>query len=337
MFPGSLQLGKWRIRGDDQSGFFLERFDDDGTMVTNAWFPITTWGFDTETNAANMSVDTLGVTSGIKCDTLVVGPNELGLGTGLAAYIDGKLRTTDHLETAGKLRADTLAPFFQGAVRVETGLNVEGNLAASGSLTVGGTNVLAQLGGKQDQLTQEGFGTGLLYDSNKLKQLQFGSGIVGGTDVQPDGSQNVSISVDPGLLASKEPAFTAVAPLQKVVNLQTGQLEMRVNTTGLEGLNPVFCGGRVDGATASPLSSIGRVGYTVARPSGQAQGIWTITFDSPAASHTYTVQLTNMNFGTTYLWDQMPSTVQGFTVVVVGLATTPTTLRNAPFHFTVFT
>jgi hypothetical protein len=82
---------------------------------------------------------------------------------------------------------------------------------------------------------------------------------------------------------------------------------------GWTGGNPVFCGGRVDGATASAVSSIGRVGYTVSRPTGQAQGIWTITFDSPAATNDYAVQLVNMNFGNAYLWDQMPPTVQGFT------------------------
>jgi hypothetical protein len=97
-------------------------------------------------------------------------------------------------------------------------------------------------------------------------------------------------------------------------------------------LNPVFCGGRVDGATASAVSSIGRVGYTVSRPSGQAAGIWTVTFDSPAAANDYAVQLVNMNFGTIYLWDQMPPTVQGFTLVVVNNLWQ---LRNAPFHFTV--
>jgi hypothetical protein len=89
----------------------------------------------------------------------------------------------------------------------------------------------------------------------------------------------------------------------------------------------------VDGATATQVSSIGQVGYTVARASGQATGIWTITFNSPAVTNDYAIQLANMNFGTIYLWDQMPPTVQGFTVVVVNNLWQ---LRNAPFHFTVF-
>jgi hypothetical protein len=118
-----------------------------------------------------------------------------------------------------------------------------------------------------------------------------------------DSSQHLHVSLDPGWSAG-----------------------------GVDGWNPVFCGGRVDGATATQVSSIGRVGYTVSRPSGQAQGLWTITFDSPAANNSYAVQLTNMNFGTIYLWDQMPPTVQRFTLVVVNNLWQ---LRNAPFHFTV--
>jgi hypothetical protein len=79
----------------------------------------------------------------------------------VTAWIDGKLRATDNLETPAKLRADTLAP-FAGIVRVEgIGLIVDGEvrtdtirardengttsvskLAVTGSLTVGGASVV---------------------------------------------------------------------------------------------------------------------------------------------------------------------------------------------------
>ena len=61
--------------------------------------------------------------------------------------------------------------------------------------------------------------------------------------------------------------------------------------------NPFFCAGRVDGATASPASSIGTVGYTVVRVSGQTQGVWQIVFNSPAPNNDYVITLTNMHFG----------------------------------------
>ena len=363
MFPGSLQLGKWRLRGSEAGEFYLERFDDDGELQTDAWYPVSTWGFNTQINSPGMGIDNLGVTynfsagnitatgstalqavsaTSIRGTNLLLGPDELGIGAaaGLAAWVDGKLRATDNIETAAGLRTDTVAPFFQGAVRVASGLVVEG------PLTVEGTDVLSELGGKQGQLSQAGFGTELLYESSKLKRLQFGAGLVGGTDQQPDGTQNVSIAVSPnlsvesltvggvdvaGALAASEPAFTAVAPLRKVVNLQTGELELRVDELGTGG-NPIFCGGRVNGAAASPLSSVGRVGYSVSRPSGQGTGVWTITFDSPAPNNDYAVSLSVMLFGAVYMWDQLPPTVNGFTVVVVNNAWQ---LRNATFHFTI--
>jgi hypothetical protein len=49
---------------------------------------------------------------------------------------------------------------------------------------------------------------------------------------------------------------------------------------------PVFCGGRVNGVTASPASSIGRVGYTVSR-SSSSQGHkvrWLKPFSRPLRS-----------------------------------------------------
>ena len=287
MFPGSLQLGKWRIRGSEAGEFYLERFDDDGELQTDAWYPVCTWGFNTQINSPGMGIDNLGVVYNLSA----------------------------------------------------------GNITA-GSLTVEGTDVLSALGGKQDQLSNEGFGTELLYESTKLKRLQFGAGIVGGTDLQQDGTQNISISVSPNLsvesltvggtnvanaLDARELAFTAVAPLRKVVNLQTGALELRVDELGSGG-NPIFCGGRVDGATASPLSSVGRVGYTVSRPSGQGTGVWTVTFDSPAPNNDYVVNLSVMLFGSCYMWDALPPTVNGFTAVVVNNFWQ---LRNAPFHFTI--
>jgi hypothetical protein len=202
MFPGSLQLGKWRIRGTEPGAFILERFDDDGAIQSDAWRTVASFGHNADTNVNRLSVD---------------------------------------------------------------------------NLSVGGVDIM------------QGF-------------------------------------------ANVEPAFSVEAPLEKDFNLATGITTLRVDTTGLGG-NPVFCGGRIDGATATQVSSIGRVGYTVSRPSGQATGIWTVTFNSPAANINYSVQLTNMHFGTIYLWDQMPPTAQGFTVVCVN---NTWNLRNATFHFTVF-
>ena len=164
------------------------------------------------------------------------------------------------------------------------------------------------------------------------------------------GGTNVIAALD-----NTEIKFTAVAPLSKGVNLQTGEFQLKLldnlgdiladnivingnltvnGTSNISGVssNPFFCAGRVDGATASVVSSIGSVGYTVARASGQTQGVWEIKFNSPAPNNDYIITLTNMNYGTIYLWDANPPNQDGFDVVIVNKFWN---LTNAPFHFSV--
>ena len=99
----------------------------------------------------------------VRAPRLLIGPDPLD-DPAFAVWVDGKLRTTDHLETAAKLRTDTVSPFsdsVSGIVRVEgVALIVEGELrtdtirardmngttsvsklAVTGSLTVGGLAV----------------------------------------------------------------------------------------------------------------------------------------------------------------------------------------------------
>jgi hypothetical protein len=58
--------------------------------------------------------------------------------------------------------------------------------------------------------------------------------------------------------AAKEPAFTAVAPLQRGLNLQTGDLELRVES-------PFCAAGKVSG-TGAVLTSSGQVGFRCPGP-----------------------------------------------------------------------
>jgi hypothetical protein len=111
MFPGSLQLGKWRTRGSEADRYVLERLDDDGTTQTDGWVPVAAFTHDPNTNAAGLEVE------GIRAQKLLVGPDP-PVGFPAAAWIDGMLRATGNIETTARLRADTLAP-FAGIVRVE--------------------------------------------------------------------------------------------------------------------------------------------------------------------------------------------------------------------------
>jgi hypothetical protein len=178
----------------------------------------------------------------------------------------------------------------------------------NGSLNVSGTDFATALAGKQDVLEQPGFGATLLY-GNRVKRVGFGAGITGGTDEQPDGSQTLSLAVSSSLTLNN----------------------LTLNGS-LTGWTPYYCAGRVNGVNVTVGSSIGRVGYTVARASGQATGVFVITFASPAPNNNYVITMLPMTFGTCYLWDVNPPTVNGFHCVVVN---NTWQLRNATFHFSV--
>jgi hypothetical protein len=155
MFPGSLQLGKWRTRGSDEGRFVLERLDDDGKVQTNGWVQAAAFTHNANTNASGLEVET------VRAQTLLIGPDPLG-DPSVAAWVDGKIRATDNLQTTTRLRADTIAPFLAGICRVDgAGLIVDGEvrtdtirareengttsvskLAVTGSLTVGGASVI---------------------------------------------------------------------------------------------------------------------------------------------------------------------------------------------------
>ena len=90
----------------------------------------------------------------------------------------------------------------------------------------------------------------------------------------------------------------------------TGSLT--VGGASVQGGSPFFCAGRVDGA-ATAISSVGRVGYTVSRPSGFPTGVYRIQFDSPAPSNDYVISLHVVTSNQTF------------------------TLTNWPFHFSVLT
>jgi hypothetical protein len=64
----------------------------------------------------------------------------------------------------------------------------------SQTLTALSSDFTTALAGKQDALSQPGFGATLLY-GNRVKRVAFGAGITGGTDEQPDGTQTLSLAV----------------------------------------------------------------------------------------------------------------------------------------------
>jgi hypothetical protein len=99
------------------------------------------------------------------------------------------------------------------------------------------------------------------------------------------------------------------------------------------GWSPFFCAGRVNGITAAAGSSIGRVGYTVSRPSTHpTSGVIQISFASPAPHNNYVIHLAAMYYGIVRILDSSPPSVNGFLAVMSG---SNWSLTNGIFHFSV--
>jgi hypothetical protein len=213
---GILVLGKWRIRGEVDGEFYLERFDDDGALVTDAWYPVCTWGFNTEINSPGMGVDNLGVVYNLSA----------------------------------------------------------GNITASGTTT--------------------------------LQDVSAASLTVAGVNVA-------------SALAASEPSFTAVAPLQKTTNIQTGQVELRVDTTGLGGSsNPCWINGIFNGSTMEVQVNDGRYPLSISRVIGYAAGVYRISWTTPHPYGTYYVVNSVVEDGYVYVRPRAVDSVTstGFTLVV---------------------
>jgi hypothetical protein len=201
MFPGSLALGKWRIRGNEAGRFLLERFDDDGEVQTDGWLPVTAFTHDPDTNAAG-------------------------------------------LESAA-VRVDTLSPLSTAA---NASVTCDGNMNVTGRIACGGVNV-------------------------------------------GNGSVVVPSNLTVGGVSFASLNFTAVQPLQKVVNLSTGAVELRVDENAL---NPFWCAGKV-GFNGAVLSTRGQVNFTVTRT---ASGQYTVTYAVPHPQEHNIVQVSGLGYTT---------------------------------------
>jgi hypothetical protein len=253
----------------------VERLDDDGAVQTNGWVQAAALVHDSNTNESFLEIGE------VRAQRLLIGPEPQG-NQPVTAWIDGKLRTTDHLETAAKLRTDTIAP-FAGIVRVEgIGLIVDGELRTDTirARDVNGTTSVSKLA-VTDSLT------------------------VGGVS-----------------FASLQ--FTAVEPLRKVVNLQTGAVELRVDT---DQLNPFWVAGKVD-SNGTVLVSKGRVAFTVTQT---ATGNYRVDFAQahPNGVH-YVVSLASV--AANYWIDGSSTTASSFL-----LATRASNFgaQSSQFHFSV--
>jgi hypothetical protein len=211
----------------------------------------------------------------------------------------------------------------EGNVLMYNSLNVGLNVAVGNTLTVTGVNVMSELANKQSTLT----GSSVVSVSrltatdevvtDKIR-ASTANALTCADNLVVDGSLTVGGQNVATALAAREPAFTAVAPLQKVVNFQTGQLELRV-------ISPFWVAGKV-GGDANVVVSRGQVGFTCTRI---ATGNFRVDFASPHPDGAdYVVVVTSVTAN--YWVDHITSS--SFLAVVRTSSFAPT---NTTFFFSV--
>jgi hypothetical protein len=237
---GDLALGEWRLR-NETGAFHLDRFDDDGALVTDAWLNVASFAHNADNNVPGLDVANLGV------------PGTATVGT---------LAVTGDLTTTGTARCDVFKGRHASEVTCQDNLTVTGVLECQDNVAVTGQVA----------------------------------------------AQSMFCNTDLTVLGN------------------------------IFGWSPLVCAGRVD-AVAVTATSVGRVGFTVSRPTGFPAGVFRIAFAIPAPNNNYVVSLTLFATGINLdirLWNstdlpgRIPSTTSFHVVTARENA-----VANLNFHFAV--
>ena len=127
---------------------------------------------------------------------------------------------------------------------------------------------------------------------------------------------------------------TLALEIQDNANLIAHQnLDVRGNITCSGTITSLFfVAGKIDMTDLSILTSKGRVGFSVSRPSGQSIGIKKLQFDEdhPGGNADYLITTTNQNTGHIQVWESPSPRVSDFHVVVFN---TGNQLADSTIHF----
>jgi hypothetical protein len=276
-----LVLGNWRIRGNEGGAMFLERFDNDGAVISDGWVNVAKFVNNTENKIRGLDIANLGVS----------GTTTLGT-----------------LQMLGDIMADTIRARSGNQVTIADTVNVTGDVTALNA-TVATLTATSELsadtirGRVAEQVT---------VDDNLS--------VTGTLEAQGDLSVIGQMAVLG--LASAHSMYCAT------------DLSIHGN---ISGWSSFWAAGVVDGRTLATVSSIGRYGFSVTRPSGFPAGVYRIVFNTAAPNASYVVMLTLMGTGNIKRWDATayagPPTAERFHVVTYN---TTWALVDYVFHFHVY-
>jgi hypothetical protein len=345
LFAGTLVLGKWRLRGNIDGTFYLERFDDDGAIVSDAWAEVARFGFNTNNNSPGFETQNLGVTYNLSAGdtyTNAIRPRDTAqvtIDSGLA--VTGALSASEPVRVTGpnsppsELFAGTLV---LGKWRFEgndTALRIQ-RYDDDGALQTGGWVTAANLFHNQHNNTShlevQLLGVEEVATLNAVQVI----GELTTNSIRATNANEVTIA--------DSLRVTGVLEAQSNVGV-TGQVaaqSMFCNTDltvlgNLYGWVPYWACGSFDGQTLQTRSDSGRYPFSVSRPQGLSTGVFRIAWAQPHPRGSYfTVHITAEN-GFAYVRGRAfgPVTETGFDIIVRDVTNFSQSVNPTTVHFTV--
>jgi hypothetical protein len=287
----------------------IDRFDSDGNIVTDSWLPVANFTWDMDTNKSGLEIngqDVMALFESIDADVLAV-QNGLGAkmnsvnsfykslsGDNVILTLDDKIQLVGDQESFAIQRFDN-----DGAIATNTFLDV----------------------------AKFTYNT----ETNQAAMIMNGVDIFNeATTAAPQTTTYTKTEVDE-LLNSKEPIFTAIEPLQKVINFPDGTFSIALDSSGII---PFFCAGKVDGSNLAKLTSKG-IAYTVTREPDFATGVFNINFAEAHPDGVDYIILVTTVFSLHYLTGEVYSSTTANSFTITLKTTSNDTLTDGVFHFMV--
>jgi hypothetical protein len=140
VFPGSLTLGDWRLRGTEAGALWVERFDSDGTLVTDSWLQVASIVHNADTNTSKFEAQSLSAgqtfTNTLRAkDTADVTIDDSVVIAGNVTALNGEFGV---VTGTTEVSTDTIRGRVAEQVTVDDNLRVTGVTELQGNVAVSG-------------------------------------------------------------------------------------------------------------------------------------------------------------------------------------------------------
>jgi hypothetical protein len=145
MFPGSLTLGEWRLRGTEAGTLYVERFDSDGTLVTDSWLEVARIAHNANTNTFKFEASSVSADQTFTNTLRAKDASELTLDvslvvTGNVTALNGEFGA---LTATSEVLCDTMRARSENQLTIQDSLRVTGVLEAQSNVSVNSGQVAA--------------------------------------------------------------------------------------------------------------------------------------------------------------------------------------------------